>query len=65
MQPSVFTMYNFNSRDLLVIPEMKLKPADGLTITAGAELYYGRSGSLFDLVNDFMNGFYISMRVDF
>jgi len=65
MQPSVFTMYNFNSRDLLVIPEMKLKLADGLTITAGAELYYGRSGSLFDLVNDFMNGFYVSMRVDF
>ncbi len=65
LQPSVFAMYNFNSRDLIVIPEMKIKPADGLTITAGAELYYGQEGSLFDIINDFMNGFYFSMRVDF
>ncbi len=63
--PSVFTMYNFTSRDLLLIPEIKIKPADGLTVTAGAELYSGHSGSLFDLVNDFMNSVYISLKVDF
>ncbi len=63
--PSVFTMYNFTSRDLLIIPEIKLKPADGLTITAGAEIYCGPSGSLYDLISDFMNGVYVSLRVDF
>ena len=63
--PSVLTMYNFTSRDLLLIPEIKIKPADGLAITIGAELYSGRKGSLYDIVDDFMNGAYVSLRVDF
>jgi hypothetical protein len=63
--PSVFTIYNFISRDLLIIPEIKIKPADGLAITVGAELYSGMKDSLFALVDDFMNGAYVSLRVDF
>jgi hypothetical protein len=65
MVPSVFTMYNFTSRDFLIIPEVKIKPADGLSITAGAEIYTGMNGSLFDIVNGFMNSVYLSLRVDF
>ena len=63
--PSVLSMYNFTSRDLLLIPEIKIKPADGLAITIGAEIYSGRKGSLYDIVDDFMNGVYVSLRVDF
>jgi hypothetical protein len=63
--PSVFSMYNFTSRDLLLIPEIKIKPADGLAITIGAEIYSGRTSSLYDLIDDFMNGAYVSLRVDF
>ena len=65
LAPSVFTTYNMTSRDLLVIPEIKFKPSDGLTITAGAELYSGSRGSLFDLVNGFMNSVYVALKVDF
>ncbi len=65
LAPSIFTMYNFTSRDLLIIPELKYKPADGLTITAGAEMYSGRKGSLYDIVDGFMNSVYVSLRVDF
>jgi hypothetical protein len=63
--PSIFTIYNFTSRDLLIIPEMKIKPADGLAITVGAEIYSGIKNSVFDLIDDFMNGVYVSLRVDF
>jgi hypothetical protein len=63
--PSVFAMYNFTSHDLVVIPEIRIKPADGLAITLGAEIYTGRKGSLYDIVDDFMNGAYVSLRVDF
>jgi hypothetical protein len=63
--PSVFTIYNFTSHDLLLIPEIKIKPADGLAITIGAEIYSGMKDSLFDLVDDFMNSAYVSLRVDF
>jgi hypothetical protein len=65
LAPSIFTLYNFTTRDLLLIPEVKFKPADGLTITAGAELYSGRSGSLYDIVDGFMNNIYVSLKVDF
>jgi hypothetical protein len=65
MVPSLFTMYNLTSRDLLIIPELKFKPADGLAITAGAEFYSGMKGSLFDIVDGFMNSVYLSLRVDF
>jgi hypothetical protein len=63
--PSVFTMYNFTSKDLLIIPEIRYKPSDGLTIVAGAEIFSGTKGSLFDIVNDFMNTIYIGLKVDF
>ncbi len=63
--PSVLTMYNFTSGDFLLIPEIKIKPADGLAITVGAEIYSGRKGSLYNIVDDFMDGAYVSLRVDF
>ena len=65
LTPSLFSMYNFTSRDLLVIPELKYRPADGLTITAGVEFYSGRKGSLFDLIDDFMDCLYVGLKVDF
>jgi len=63
--PSLTGMYNWTTGDLLLIPEVKYKPLDGMAITAGAEIYQGRKGSLYDLVNDFMNGIYVSLRFDF
>ncbi len=63
--PSLLGMYNFTTGDLLLIPEAGFKPADGLTVKAGAEIYSGKNGSLYDLIDDFMNGFYISLRADF
>jgi len=63
--PSVFTMYNFTSKDLMLIPEIRFKPSDGLTVVGGAELFSGTKGSLFDIVNDFMNTIYVGLKVDF
>ena len=63
--PSFFMMYNFTARDLVIIPELRYKPADGLTITAGAEFYSGRSGSLYDIIDGFMNSIYVALRADF
>ena len=65
LMPSLFSMYNFTTRDLLINPEIRFKPSDGLTIVAGAEIYSGRKGSLFDIVNDFMNTVYVALKVDF
>lgn len=63
--PSLFSMYNFSSRDLILIPEIRFKPSDGLALTAGAEYYHGCRDSLFDIIDDFMNSIYVSIRIDF
>jgi len=65
LTPSVFTQYNFTSHDFLLMPELKYKPTDGLTIVAGGDFYSGRKGSIYDLINEFMNCIRISLRVDF
>lgn len=62
---SVFTLYNITTRDLLVMPELRYKPSDGVTISAGADYYSGRKGSLYDIVDDFMNCIRIGVKVDF
>jgi hypothetical protein len=65
LAPSVFTLYNFTSRDFLVIPELNYKPADGLTISAGFEFYSGRKGSVYDIIDKYMNCFRAALKVDF
>lgn len=65
LAPSVFVLYNFTSRDLLFMPEIRYKPADGLTISAGGDIYSGKKGSVHHLVKDFMNCIRIAVRVDF
>ena len=65
LTPSIFTMYNFTSREFLFIPEIKYKPSDGLTLIAGAEMYKGLKGSLYDIIKGFMNSIYVALKVDF
>ncbi len=65
LTPSLFTMYNLTTRDLLVMPELRYKPADGLTIYAGLDFYSGRKGSIYDIIDDFMNCLRAAIKIDF
>ena len=50
---------------MLLIPELEIKPADAIAVRIGAEIYSGPKGSMYDLINDFMNSVYVSLRFDF
>ncbi len=63
--PSLTTVYNFTSKDLLVRPALKYKPSDGVTISAGYEHYSGARGGMYDIIDDFMKAAYLSVRIDF
>ena len=63
--PSVSAVYNFTSEDLLILPAIKYKPSDGVTIAAGLEYYSGPEGSLYDIIDSFMNSVFFSLRIDF
>ncbi len=65
LTPSLNAMYNLTSKDLVLIPEIKIKPSDRLSFIAGVAYYRGIEGSLYELVDDFMNNIYATIRIDF
>jgi hypothetical protein len=65
LTPSVIALYNFTSRDFMVMPELTWKPVDGLTIFAGGEFFSGLKGSVYDIVDEYMNCFKFGLKVNF
>lgn len=65
ISPSLLTIYNFTSRDLMITPEINFIPADGIKISLAGDYFSGRKGSIYDIADDFMNCIHISLRVDF
>lgn len=65
LTPSFTALYNFTSRDLMLMPELTYKPADGITIIAGGEYLSGIKGSVYDIVDEFMNCFRLGLKVNF
>jgi len=65
LTPSLSTVYNFTSRDLVLIPKVTFKPADGVTLSGGLEYYSGVDKSMYDLIEEFMSSVFFSLRIDF
>jgi hypothetical protein len=65
LTPSATIMYNLTSKDMVMIPEVRYKPSDNITVTCGGEYYNGPKGSLYDIIDDFMSAVYLSMKVNF
>jgi hypothetical protein len=63
--PSVTAIYNFTSRDLLIMPVVEFRPTDGLTLSAGLEHYSGQKGGLYDIIDDFMKAAFFSLKIEF
>jgi hypothetical protein len=63
--PSLSGIYNFTSHDLVLLPSLKYRPADGVALSAGLEYYSGSAGGLYDIIDEFMNAAYFSLRIDF
>lgn len=65
MTPSVTGLYNVTTNEFMLRPELVYKPADGITINVGGEIFSGRKGSVYDIVDDFLNGFFLSLKAEF
>lgn len=65
LTPSFTTMYNFTSGDLFLYPSVEYKPADGISFTAGVENYSGKKGSLYSIIDNFMNVAFVSVKISF
>lgn len=65
LMPGMAAHYNITAGDLAMVPTLKWKPADGLSLIAGADIYKGKEGSLFDILDDPLTCILVSLRVDF
>jgi len=65
LTPSLTTLYNFTSHDLMFMPEFIWKPADGMTVSAGGEFFSGRKGSVYDIIDEFMNCIRFGLKINF
>jgi hypothetical protein len=63
--PSVLAVYNFTSHDLLFMPSVDFKPSDGVILSGGMELYSGKKGGLYDIVDEFMKALYLTLKIEF
>jgi len=61
----IVAVYNFTSEELALVPSIKYRPSDGVLIIGGADIYKGREGSLFDIIDKPLTNLYLALRVDF
>lgn len=65
LEASLPVVYNVTTREWILQPQISVKPADGLEITAGFSGLYGPEESLYDLVGPVLNAGYLSMKITF
>ncbi|MFO7574386.1 MAG: DUF1302 family protein [Bacteroidales bacterium] len=65
VSPGLVTLYNFTSGDLAMVPSVKYRPSDGVMIIGGADIYKGREGSLYDIIDRPLTNLFLALRVDF
>jgi hypothetical protein len=65
VSPSLYMVYNLTTSEMAMVPTIKIRPADGLSIIAGADIYKGKEGSLYDIIDRPLSNLFLSLRIDF
>jgi hypothetical protein len=63
--PSIYMVYSLTTSEMALVPSIKIRPADGLSIIAGADIYKGKEGSLYDIIDRPLSNLFLSLRIDF
>jgi hypothetical protein len=63
--PGMIMLYNITSGDLALVPSVRFRPADGLSVFLGADFYAGPENSLYDIIDRPLSNFFVSFRADF
>jgi hypothetical protein len=63
--PSIYMVYSLTTSEMALVPSIKIRPADGLSIIAGADIYKGKEGSLYDIIDRSLSNLFLSLRIDF
>jgi hypothetical protein len=65
LQLEMYTEYNFTTKEYFLYPKVQWRASDMIRVTAGGNIFHGKTNSLYDLVRPLMNGVFLEMRVTF
>ncbi len=57
--------YNFSTAELLLRPQVSYSLADGLSLTAGGEIYHGPDGTLFGMIDEIQSAGFLELKAFF
>ncbi len=61
----IFGLYDLTTHETMLMPKVSYQLADALSLCAGGDLYYGRDGTLNDLIKDNFSAIYCELRLEF
>ena len=61
----VFGMANLSTEEIVVYPKVQYTLTDAMTLSVGAELYFGPEDTLFGLIDETLSAGYAEMKVSF
>jgi hypothetical protein len=62
---SLSVLLSFTTREIALVPSIKYRPADGIILIAGADIFKGMEGSLYDITDKALTNVFFGIRVDF
>ena len=60
-----FGMANLTTQEIVIYPKIEYKLTDAMTVTTGAELYFGPEDTLFGLIDETLSAGYAEFKVSF
>jgi len=61
----IFSLFNFTTNEYLLRPKLTYDVADALKLCVGADYYRGEDGTLFNILQENLNGFFFELRASF
>ena len=60
-----FGMYNITTEELILVPKITYSISDDLKLSIGANYYYGKENSLYDLMSKSMSSGFFELKASF
>ncbi len=65
LKMEVFTMYNFTTTELLLIPKVSYDITDAFTVSAGGRVFIGKEESLYNKIDSSLNGIFVQLKTSY
>lgn len=65
LKMEVFTMYNFTTTELMLVPKISYNVTDAFTISTGGRIFIGKENSLYDKIDSSLSGIFVQIKTSY